>query len=680
MRCASIHRKLGTHVSKVKSLSMDTWTTEQVEVRVPSVWPSPQLRADIRQNMKRQGNTVANKVYNPKNKKPDMPLDADEIDSAMERFIRKKYQEKSLADGKPEPPLRDDVSPTAYSRSPDNSPPPPLPPKKGKFFGFGLRASSSMYPLSKHDKKKLPPEPQVDRAIRVTSDDYDGLSRTSDARKELSEAEYQSKLAALRDMGFHDLERNTAMLRRLNGNLERTVEALIRLGPSVNEKATSASVPTGPGQDTSRTTRTPASTNTGPSLNPFQQTSSGQTFGLSMEAPQQGQPAEMFHTSTPGTSTNPFDQPPRGQTDTGLEPSFQSLQLSKPLFPHSTGGYPSQAPLVHDPRSQYSMTPPVPVLSHQHGLVASPSAISVSNNPFFQNVQPPQPAGSNPFIAQVAGTTPLATPSTNPFFTSQPPPFDPAQSAQWQNPSFPSTVNPFGIPPSGQSPPQAPRPTAPSQVPQTISGTSQQSMALGQSQTHNPFQAQLQENRPQIYTASQPQRQNTFPDSQYGPAPGQVPPPSNPYQPQPQLQYNQQPQPQPLVPQQTGRLDKNSILALYNYPQLAPPLVLPSIPEPAENSQPISQAPSSDIFGTPNPAARRSATMPISSMHSAGGSGHRNPFFNTGSSGASSPMRQGSGPGLAARHASAESVSINNLDSGRHSPDAFASLSARYRR
>jgi Putative GTPase activating protein for Arf len=32
MRCASIHRKLGTHISKVKSLSMDTWSAEQVEV------------------------------------------------------------------------------------------------------------------------------------------------------------------------------------------------------------------------------------------------------------------------------------------------------------------------------------------------------------------------------------------------------------------------------------------------------------------------------------------------------------------------------------------------------------------------------------------------------------------------------------------------------------------------
>eukprot|EP00833_Pecoramyces_ruminatium_P017367 jgi/Orpsp1_1/1191399/evm.model.d7180000085488.1 len=31
MRCASIHRKLGTHISKVKSLTLDNWTIEQLE-------------------------------------------------------------------------------------------------------------------------------------------------------------------------------------------------------------------------------------------------------------------------------------------------------------------------------------------------------------------------------------------------------------------------------------------------------------------------------------------------------------------------------------------------------------------------------------------------------------------------------------------------------------------------
>jgi hypothetical protein len=32
MRCAALHRKLGTHISKVKSLSMDKWDNAQVDV------------------------------------------------------------------------------------------------------------------------------------------------------------------------------------------------------------------------------------------------------------------------------------------------------------------------------------------------------------------------------------------------------------------------------------------------------------------------------------------------------------------------------------------------------------------------------------------------------------------------------------------------------------------------
>lgn len=33
IRCGGLHRKLGTHISKVKSVNLDKWTEEQVEVR-----------------------------------------------------------------------------------------------------------------------------------------------------------------------------------------------------------------------------------------------------------------------------------------------------------------------------------------------------------------------------------------------------------------------------------------------------------------------------------------------------------------------------------------------------------------------------------------------------------------------------------------------------------------------
>ncbi|OAP62115.1 hypothetical protein AYL99_04318 [Fonsecaea erecta] len=723
MRCASLHRKLGTHISKVKSLSMDTWSTDQVE------------------NMRRNGNNAVNKIYNPKNKKPDMPLDVDEVDSAMERFIRKKYQEKSLSDGKPEPPQRDDGLSSSYSRPQGadmDSPPPPLPPKKGKFFGFGLRASSSAYTLSKHDKKKHHKEPRVDSTFRIPTGDYD--SRMDDARYEMTDAELRVKLTTLRDMGFTNDDRNTSLLRRLNGNVERTIEALVQLGANENGSTTSSrkqgTMPAASQEPTSRRQE--------PSYNPFTSMTNQQTVGLSLAKTQE--PSTPTSAAT-YSSNNPYAQPNRSPPppETGLEQSFQSLQVSQPLFPHSTGGYPSQPAPIQDPRFQYSMTPPVTSTQFQQGPVASPAAIPVVSNPFFQPASvSAQSMGNNPFLSQVP-----PSPSSNPFLNLQ----SPGQTAQMQlrQSSLPANLNPFGIPPSQSSPP----PTQP----QDLFGTAPQN----QPQPNNPFQQQQQQQQQQSQVSGPSASQNQSPyanfqynQSQTQPQPqtqAQAMPGSMPqFQQQSsysQPQFSQQPQ-QSLMPQQTGRYDKSSILALYNYPQAAlQPLA--SIPEPASEQQqqqplqqppqqPVSYAPSGDIFGNSHISpAKRSATMPVSlsNMHSAGGSGNRNPFMtnvtdanmsNINANGAVNPF-VGGGPspfgspppgpaqvqnqnfgqsfaaqqpfgqgmnmpngmgagvgvqrpqqGIAARHASAESMSINNLEAGRHSPDAFASLSARYMR
>lgn len=49
IRCAGIHRNLGVHISKVKSVNLDQWTQEQVQVKwtasVLQVWAGPQGRA-----------------------------------------------------------------------------------------------------------------------------------------------------------------------------------------------------------------------------------------------------------------------------------------------------------------------------------------------------------------------------------------------------------------------------------------------------------------------------------------------------------------------------------------------------------------------------------------------------------------------------------------------------------
>ncbi|KAG1888247.1 hypothetical protein F4604DRAFT_1570482 [Suillus subluteus] len=92
VNCASIHRKLGTHITKVKSITLDAWTKEQVEV------------------MKQNGNIKSNAFYNPDEARHPPPANMMEAerDSEIEKFIRAKYEFKWFMNCKPS----QSVSPT----------------------------------------------------------------------------------------------------------------------------------------------------------------------------------------------------------------------------------------------------------------------------------------------------------------------------------------------------------------------------------------------------------------------------------------------------------------------------------------------------------------------------------------------------------------------------------------
>jgi hypothetical protein len=630
--------------------------------------------------MRQNGNVSVNKVYNPKNIKPGIPLDVDEVDMAMERFIRQKYQERSLADGKPRPPSRDEVT-LLPSRSPQPSPPIHIQPsKKSKIFGFKLRASSSAYPASKRDTRNLPPlEPTFENAFRSeVHANKPSKPRLSDSSER--DREKEEKLATLREMGFPDDKRNSAVLNRLSGDLGRTVESLVRLGEGNDSRRTT---PVGSRTNTPSRATFPDSAKsqggheTTASNNPFDRPTRSQTLAV---------PQVPRHQPT---SYNPFDvQAGPHSTFQPMDQALQAMQISQPLFPHSTGGYPQQQPPIQDLRFQHSMTPPVPQISQQYGYATSPSTM-YNTNPFLQTRQAQSGAI---YDSHTTGqqNAPFSAPPTNPFFNqsssyqiAQAPP----QSAPLQ--SHRSISNPFGIPPSPHSPQSAPgdqqQHSTPFDVRQAlpISNAPQQSF-YQQQDSQSQFQSPVQ--------SSTPTSQQQVPYTQS----------SNPYQSQFQAQTSPQyqSQPSPMRPQQTGRFDKNSILDLYNYPHLAPqPMpTIPDDPTPSSETLPsyppaATQAQTSkpDIFPNNTLAlARRSATMPISSpaqSNPAMGTGSRNPFLNS----SSDNSRQSStvtSPALAQppiasnsimhRHASQESVNISNLESGRHSPDAFANLSARF--
>ncbi|KAM8796144.1 stromal membrane-associated protein 2 [Eudromia elegans] len=77
IRCAGIHRNLGVHISRVKSVNLDQWTQEQIQC------------------MQEMGNGKANRLYEaylPENfRRP-------QTDQPVEGFIRDKYEKKKYMD------------------------------------------------------------------------------------------------------------------------------------------------------------------------------------------------------------------------------------------------------------------------------------------------------------------------------------------------------------------------------------------------------------------------------------------------------------------------------------------------------------------------------------------------------------------------------------------------------
>ncbi|KAG1859956.1 hypothetical protein C8R48DRAFT_713800 [Suillus tomentosus] len=129
VNCASIHRKLGTHITKVKSITLDAWTKEQVEV------------------MKQNGNIKSNAMYNPDEARHPPPTNMMEAerDSEIEKFIRAKYEFKWFVNCKPSkfvlparpysnavttrPKSTPTTDPAPFKRKTSPPPPPPVPAK-----------------------------------------------------------------------------------------------------------------------------------------------------------------------------------------------------------------------------------------------------------------------------------------------------------------------------------------------------------------------------------------------------------------------------------------------------------------------------------------------------------------------------------------------------------------------
>ncbi|KAK3900413.1 hypothetical protein C8A05DRAFT_17279 [Staphylotrichum tortipilum] len=614
MRCATIHRKLGTHVSKVKSLSMDSWTNEQVD------------------NMRKAGNVVSNKLYNPDGKKPPVPIDVDEADSVMERFIRQKYISRTMSTSKRRPGAGD---------SDDN--PPPLPPKPPT--RLGIRSASSIFPLgSKSKKASEPTSPRSPQPpLRNKSS---GLFGVSVERDSPDGNDTDRKLARLYDMGFTDDHRNAMVLKGVGGNLEKAIEALVRLGegngrgPTLLTPARAATMPLtrsltpGANLDTSRARPiSPASTN------PFDMLDTPQT-----PQPLSSQSTGTLQTKNPYLSTNPFDAPQ--QKPSAIDLAFQNMSLaapSQPLFPHHTGGMAQQQhnPMMYQQPMTAPLTAPLPLGAQGY------SGMAMNGAHGYPQAAQPSPASYNPFLAgQPAAPQPLSI-----------------NTAQFGGGGM--NTNPFTRSPTKiQSPTlsQIPEQTQQNYYTQTMQPV--QGMQTMQPQATNPFFSQM---APQ----QQQQQQQQFPGQMHMPQ---------------QQQQQHLSQHMGLAPQMTGyfpqqqfqqpRPNTASIMALYNYPQPSQPLT-----QQQQQTTPA-QTPNSALF----PAGtfpQHQQPQPQQATPISPGMASKNPFA-AASAGPNAAAAAGVAGGRLVdatprRDVSRESMMAVGLEwsNGRHSPDAFASLSAR---
>lgn len=638
----------------------------------------PMLSANEPKNMRRVGNVTNNKLYNPKNIRPSIPIDIDEVDGVMERFIRQKYESRAFQNnlGSTSPTYSSgtaspDTRHNTGSTSSDDRPP-TLPPKpKSRFHFPSLRSASSTVPRQgtwsppispnvNEYGESSPPHKSKTKPAKFLGAELGGMRDDGMERK----------VQYLRDMGFLDERRNTQVLKALHGDVDKAVETLIRIGDnggesSQNQLPTPRLTPVNGITVVDKTQVPPA---TFPSNNPFDRPDTNKSLPLPPMSP------SSYNTSQQ-QAYNPFMQ--QGQQHTqiqqpSIDQAFSGLAISQqpqptgqqtaPLFPHSTGGHGNNMAATSNPFLQQA-APPMPQSSQQYNQFAAPVPFN------------PQPQTQGYAHAQYSSMAP------NPFLrTSRSQIFNTGNAFDTQAPfnaysNQASYAQPSAIP-SNQS--NSFNPFQPAQISgQSVFGPASHTQNFGSNpyNTMPPESASflaaggpVQQPQPQ----PQPQPQSTMAQPIYQVPQSAPPQQQSMFQP-PAASYDPRGDPQPQT--MAGRHDKTSILALYGMPHLAP--AKPDF----STTQPQNQSTIVHDFAAPaphngHPVPQRSVTMPAG--HLPQQQTVQNPFA------ALAPLARPN----AAQHSSAfamssglsrESVDFAGLAlmNGRHSPDAFSGLSAR---
>ncbi|KAI9285392.1 hypothetical protein BC943DRAFT_306363 [Umbelopsis sp. AD052] len=371
IRCGGLHRRMGTHISKVKSVTMDSWTIEQIE--------------NIKAN---GGNDAVNRIYNPHPERHPLPLADD--DHGMERYIRNKWEKKSFMDAPPQPASAASAIIRPGANIPQRSSSVPQLQRESdmnqgltSLREMGFRDDEKNRRVLQQTNGKLEP------AVEILSKLPGQQPITMQRKDQMTEQQMLSKLWGL---GYKDESKCRDALRRTGGNLDVAIEILAK------ESRAGAVTPPVPPKNNAPQSLIDVSENrvniAPANMNPYQQ--------QVQQMPMQQMPMQQLQMQQPQvqTTTNPFGTSIIAAQNTGMNmvqnnsmPSQNGYpyginQAQPQLQPQLTGFNPS-------PMNQYQPIQQTTFTSNPFTQMASSASTPTNSfggvNPF--NSQPMTPNG-----------------------------------------------------------------------------------------------------------------------------------------------------------------------------------------------------------------------------------------------------------------------------------------------
>ncbi|KAI9314962.1 hypothetical protein BX666DRAFT_1965134 [Dichotomocladium elegans] len=375
IRCAGLHRKMGTHVSRVKSITMDEWSLEQIDMM-----------------RKGGGNDKVNLTVNPHPDRNTIPVGDDEGDRALERFIRNKWEKRAFVT-KPviaPPPVPSPKIPAPAQNYPKRSSSVPVvirdqeeySASMGKLFEMGFRDTERNRQVLRHTKGNV--SAAVDILSRLPNAQRSIINSNTNNNQPIT---LEDKLLRLNVLGFTNVAANQDALRRSGGNYEVAISILEGQKKQQQQQRASEILPAFSNSSSSSDNKL-----AGRAQNVLERqthTLSGGKTGILLDL--ESTTTTAATAAATATNINPFhisSQPTEQQQQQQQQPSFFSQPTTNPFGQTSSPG-----------------------------MTVSSSTPSIVFNTFSQSQQQASPAFSNvPLQPQLTG---MPSPAQNTFMQPQ---------------------------------------------------------------------------------------------------------------------------------------------------------------------------------------------------------------------------------------------------------------------